>query len=407
MPDTLGELSVEETAMARAMSPLPALPASPTNQYADNAQAAALGQKFYFEADWSGPLAVASHLGSVGEVGKVSCRGCHDSATFDRPENVAVGVNFHPRHAPGSVNAAYYDWVTWRGRFDSLWTLPLAVFEAGPIFASTRLAVAHVVYDQYQAEYDAVFTDATLDPRLDPNNANAGDFPATGKPGDAAWDNMSAADQQIINRIVVNVGKALEAYQRLLVMGNSRFDGFVAETGTLTSEEQNGFKLFVGKAGCVNCHSGPLFSDNTFRNLGLEQTGPNVPAQDDGRFDVIDAINADPFNGAGIYSDDTTAGQAKLATLEAKTDDLKGRFRVPSVRNVELNAPYMHAGQIATLEELIDFYDEGGGPVITGQKDPDVLVLGLSASEKADLKAFLEALAGQSIPTALTTDTSN
>jgi cytochrome c peroxidase len=343
----------------------------------------------------------------VGEVGKVSCRGCHDSATFDRPENVAVGVNFHPRHAPGSVNAAYYDWVTWRGRFDSLWTLPLAVFEAGPIFASTRLAVAHVVYDQYQAEYDAVFTDATLDPRLDPNNANAGDFPATGKPGDAAWDNMSAADQQIINRIVVNVGKALEAYQHLLVMGNSRFDGFVAETGTLTSEEQNGFKLFVGKAGCVNCHSGPLFSDNTFRNLGLEQTGPNVPAQDDGRFDVIDAINADPFNGAGIYSDDTTAGQAKLATLEAKTDDLKGRFRVPSVRNVELNAPYMHAGQIATLEELIDFYDEGGGPVITGQKDPDVLVLGLSASEKADLKAFLEALAGQSIPTALTTDTSN
>jgi cytochrome c peroxidase len=190
-------------------------------------------------------------------------------------------------------------------------------------------------------------------------------------------------------------------------MGNSRFDAFVAETGTLTSSEQNGFKLFVGKANCEKCHSDPLFSDNSFRNLGLEQTGPQVPPQDDGRFDVIDDIPADPFNGAGIYSDDPVAGQAKLATLETKTDDLKGRFRVPSVRNVELNAPYMHAGQIATLEALIDFYDAGGGPVVTGQKDPDLIALNLTATEKANLIAFLKTLTGEPVPAALTTDTSN
>ncbi len=406
-PDTLGELSVEETQIARSMSPLPAPPASPTNQYADDALAAALGQKFFFEADWSGPLAIDSHLGNAGETGKVSCRSCHDSETFDRPENVAVGVNHHARHSPGSVNAAYFDWFTWRGRFDSLWTLPRAVFESGAIFASSRLRVAHVVYDQYQAEYDAVFTDTPLDPRLDPTHADAADFPPTGKPGEAAWDDMDPADQQIINRIVVNVGKALEAYQRKLVMGNARFDAFVAETDTLTSAEQNGFKLFVGKAGCVKCHAGPLFSDNSFRNLGLEQTGPNVPAQDDGRYDVIDALAADAFNGAGIYSDDPTAGAAKLATLEPKTDDLKGRFRVPSVRNIDLNAPYMHAGQVATLEDLIDFYDQGGGPVITGTKDPDLLPLGLAPVEKSALIAFLHTLNGEPIPPALTTDTSN
>lgn len=406
-PDVLGELNEAETALARSMSPLPALPASPTNQYADDAAAATLGQKFYFEKDWSGPLAVASPLGNIGETGKVSCRGCHDSETFDRPDNVAVGINYHQRNAPGSVNSAYYDWVTWRGRFDSLWTLPRAVFEAGAIFASSRLQVAHIVYDQYQAEYDAVFTTQTLDPRLDPNHADAADFPATGKPGDAAWDDMPAADKEIINRIVVNVGKALEAYQRKLVMGSSPFDAFVAETGSLTSSEQNGFKLFVGKAGCVDCHSGAFFSDQSFRNVGLEQTGPNVPANDDGRYDVIDAILADPFNGAGIYSDDVTAGQARLDTLEAKTDELRGRFRVPSVRNVELSPPYMHAGQIATLAELVDFYDEGGGNGTTGTKDPLLVPLNLTASEKADLVAFLESLTGAAIPAALTTDTSN
>ncbi len=406
-PDTLGELNEAETALARSMSPLPALPASPTNMYADHAGAAALGQKFFFEADWSGPLAIDSALGNAGEAGKVSCRSCHDGATFDSDDNVAVGANFHVRHGHGSVNAAFYDWFTWRGRFDSMWTLPRAVFEAGPIFASSRLRVAHVVYEQYQAEYDAVFTDTPLDPRLDPDHADAADFPPTGKPGDAAWDDMDPADKAIVNRIVVNVGKALEAYQRLLVMGESPFDQFVAETGTLTSEEQSGFKLFVGKAGCVGCHAGPLFSDNSFRNLGLEQTGPNVPAVDEGRFSVIDEILADPFNGVGAFSDDTTAGQAKLDLLEAKTDDLKGRFRVPTVRNAELSAPYMHAGQLATLEELVDFYDAGGGNGATGDKDALIVSLDLTATEKAQLIAFLKALTGQTIPAALTVDTSN
>jgi cytochrome c peroxidase len=404
--DTLGELDEVETALARSMSPLPALPSSPTNKYADDPDAAALGQKFYFEADWAGPLAIDSDLGDAGEEGKVSCRSCHDSDTFDSPDNVAVGANYHPRHAPGSVNAAFYVWPTWRGRFDSLWALPRAVFEAGAIFASSRLRVAHVVYDQYQAEYDAVF-DTPLDPRLDPSHADAADFPDAGKPGDAAWDDMAAADQEIVNVVMANVGKALEAYQRQLVMGASRFDAFVAETGSLTSEEQNGFKLFVGKAGCVECHSGAFFSDQSFRNLGLEQTGPNVPATDEGRYNVIDAILADPWNGAGAYSDDVTAGQAQLDTLEDKTDDLIGRFRVPTVRNVELNAPYMHAGQVATLEELVDFYDAGGGNGTTGTKDALLVPLNLTADEKADLVAFLKALTGEPIPTALTEDTSN
>jgi len=406
-PDTLGDLTEAETDLARSMSPLPALPASPTNQWADHAGAAALGQQFYFEKDWAGPLAVDSALGNVGEVGKVSCRSCHDSATWDSPDNVAVGVNFHPRHAPGSVNSAYYEWPTWRGRFDSLWALPRAVFEAGPIFASTRLRVAHVVYDQYQAEYDAVFAAAPLDPRLDPLHANAADFPATGKPGDAAWDNMAAADKIIIDTIIANVGKSLEAYQRLLVMQNSPFDKFVAEAGTLTGSEQRGFQLFVGKAACVDCHSGAFFSDNSFRNLGLEQTGPNVPAVDEGRFNVIDAVLGDPFNGAGNYSDDPVAGQTKLDGIEPKTDDLKGQFRVPTVRNVGLSAPYMHAGQVATLADLVDLYDAGGGVGMTGTKDPLLTPLNLTAAEKADLIAFLESLTGEPIAAALSTDTSN
>ncbi|MCB1887759.1 MAG: hypothetical protein KDH20_09135, partial [Rhodocyclaceae bacterium] len=402
--DTLGILSVQETALAREMSPMPPIPGSPTNDYADDPAAATLGQKFYFEADWAGPLQMDSRLGQEGEPGKVSCFSCHDDQTFGSADNVGIGSRFHPRHAPGSVNAAWYAdaGFTWRGRFDVMWALPRAVFEAGAIFNSSRLRVAHVVFDQYRAEYDAVFGDHPL-----PDLADEARFPATGKPGDESWDGMAPADQEAVNRIVANVGKALEAYQRRLQRTESPFDRWVAGGEPLNEAAQRGFSLFVGSANCVLCHSGPFFTDLSYRNLGLAQTGPNVPEADGGRFDAVGAIAGDPFNGIGAYSDDPAAGQPFIDGVEAQTDALMGRFRVPTARNAAISAPYMHAGQLADLRALVEFYDEGGGPAPTGVIDPSLVPLGLSETEKNELIAFLMALTGDPVDPALTQNTAN
>jgi cytochrome c peroxidase len=367
----IGSWTSQESAIACSMSPLPELPASPTNAFADDPGAAILGQKFYFEQDWAGPLLEDNALGTAGTEGLVSCHVCHDTETFASIDPRGVGTGLHPRHAPGSVNAAFFDQAgfTWRGRFDVMWALPRVVFEAGPIFNTSRLRVAHVVFEQYREEYDAVFTSTPL-----PDLSDLDRFPPEGRPKgnpedpDGPWEGMTEADQQAVNLVIANVGKALEAYQRLLVSRNSAFDRFVAgDTEALSESAQRGFQLFVGKASCVQCHSGPLFSDQSYRNLGLEPTDG-----DQGRYDVVGAIAGDPWNGAGSFSDDAGHGQEFLDAVEPQTEDLRGRFRVPSVRDAARSAPYMHNGSIATLDELIDFYDEGGSDVpdseLAGQK---------------------------------------
>lgn len=405
----LGDWSAEETAMACAMSPLPAVPASPTNAYADVAAAATLGQQFYFESDWAGPLLADNALGTAGTPGLVSCRSCHDTATFASDDPLGVGTGLHPRHAPGSVNAAFYDQAgfTWRGRFDVMWALPRTVFEAPPIFNSSRLRVAHVVYDEYQSEYDDVFETPL------PDLSDLDRFPPEGMPKpnaaapDGPWEGMTAEDQQAVNVVLANVGKALEAYQRQLVSQDSAFDRYLAgDEDALAEDAQRGFALFVGKAGCVECHSGPFFTDQSYRNLGLEP-----PDGDLGLYAAINAIASDPFNGVGPYSDDPVQGQVFLDALEPQSEDMQGRFRVPTVRDAARSAPYLHDGSIATLAELIDFYDAGGTGIpdeeLAGSKDPAMVPLGLTNAEKADLIAFIEALTGDDIPAALTVDTSN
>jgi cytochrome c peroxidase len=286
--------------------------------------------------------------------------------------------------------------------------LPRVVFEAAPIFNSSRLRVAHVVYDQYQAEYNAVFSATPL-----PDLSDSDRFPPEGRPKanpedpDGSWEGMTAADQEAVNLIIAHVGKALEAYQRQLVSQDSPFDRYVAgEEDALPEAAQRGFQLFVGKANCVACHSGALFSDQSHRNLGLELTDG-----DQGRFGVVGAIAGDPFNGAGAYSDDPVFGQLFIDAVPPQTDDLRGRFRVPTVRDAARSAPYMHNGSITTLAELIDFYDAGGTDVpdeeLAGTKASALVPLGLTDDEKADLTALIEALTGDDVPAALTQNTAN
>ena len=403
-----GPLTEKELIEAKKLSLLPAVPADTTNKYADNAKAAELGQMLFFDKSYSGALAVADDgtnggLGAVGDKGKVACASCHLGDTMDdnrsKPGNVSLGTDFGTRNALSIVNSSFYKWTNWGGRFDSQWSLSLTVAENPKIMNANRLEIAHMIATKYRAEYDAIFDDKL------PTDMSG--FPASGKPGVAAYDTMTDPNKAIINRIFVNYGKALEAYERKLVSRNAPFDKFVAgDWSTLDAAAIRGLKVFIGKGECASCHSGPNFSDDKFHALFVPQTGPKVPATDNGRFQDIPGLLGSAFNVDGNFSDDKTTG--KLAGLSATDVTTMAQFRTKSLRGVGASAPYMHSGQFATLEDVVEFYKKGGEepPADSGiAKDPKMKAIAFTGTEAADLVAFMKTLNGEPVPAALKMNT--
>jgi cytochrome c peroxidase len=197
---------------------------------------------------------------------------------------------------------------------------------------------------------------------------------------------------------VLTVGQALAAYQRTLVSANSRFDRwhYGKEQNALTTEEQAGFRLFSGKAGCSACHvvgeQHALLTDNRFHNtgigyahsMGLPKTHRVQLAP--GKFVDVEDKALDAFE----------RPLADVGRYEVTLDPADSwAYRTPTLRNVALTGPYMHDGSIATLEEVVEFYDRGG--IDNPQKDPLLKPLGLSPTEKLSLAAFLRSLTGDNV----------
>lgn len=160
------------------------------------------------------------------------------------------------------------------------------------------------------------------------------------------------------------IAEAIAAYERTVVSTNSAFDKYVlGDTSAMGEPAVRGMALFKGKARCILCHNGANFTDNQFHNLGVPQVGPRK--EDLGRYDVT-RIERD-----------------------------KGAFKTPTLRSISETAPYMHDGVFKTLEEVVDFLDQGGGP------NPNLSLmlkpLGLTPKEKSELIVFLKALTGESI----------
>ena len=390
----------------KKLGPLPAVPKDTTNAYADDAKAAALGQMLWFDKSYSGALAVADDgtnggLGAVGDTGKVSCASCHEGTTLDdnrsKPGNVSLGTDFGTRNALSAVNSSFYAWTNWGGRFDSQWSLPIAVAQNAKIMNSNPMLIGRMLFTKYKTEYNAIFPVA-LDARFDP----AGTAPwGTTK---ADYDALGADDKAIVNRVLANYGKALAAYVRLLVSRDAPFDKYLGgKLDAIGADAKRGLKLFIGKAGCVTCHSGPNFADDKFHAIGVQQTGPKVPTADLGRFTDITPMLASGFSVDSPFSDDKTTG--KLTGLAA-VDSMKGQFRTKSLRGVAESAPYMHSGQLATLDAVIDFYARGGDTPPDGvTKDPLMKSFTLEGTDKADLVAFLKTLTGAAIPADLRKNT--
>ncbi len=407
-PTDPGALTAEERLQLAKHSPLPPLPPDPTNAVADDPRAAALGQMLFFDPDLAGPLRVASPLGAVGERARLTCHTCHGGPALDdqhsRPNHVSIGTGIGHRNSPPVLNSAYYLWSNWGGRFDSAWSLVIGAMENPDVMNGSRLALAHTLFATYRAEYDALFP-VPLDPALDPAAADAARFPPDGKPAPAGaapgpWEAMTAADRAIVDRIAANAGKAVAAYMRTLVARDAPFDRFAAgDVRAISPAARRGFQLFV--AHCQSCHSGPHFADDRFHALAMHQFGEHVPETDLGRFTDVVPLLASPFSTAGPHSD----GPSRLDGL-AQRDELRGQFRTPTLRNVAVTAPYMHAGQLATLAAVVNFYNVGGGSVPGVVKSPEMRPLGLTAEQKADLVAFMESLTDTRLPPERLRDTS-
>jgi cytochrome c peroxidase len=147
---------------------------------------------------------------------------------------------------------------------------------------------------------------------------------------------------------------------RTLRSGDASVDRFRAgDAEALTPLERQGLQLFAGMARCTFCHSGPTLSDGEFHNTGVSARSGSSDVGRDAR--------------SGRESD-------------------REAFRTPSFRNVAHTAPYMHDGSLATLEEVVEFYDGGGHP--NPNLDPDIRALKLTAEEKLALLAFLRTLSG-------------
>ena len=206
---------------------------------------------------------------------------------------------------------------------------------------------------------------------------------------------MSAVDQDAVTQIYVNMGKAIAAFERGLNPGPSRFDAFVAAlvaddpagAKVLTVDELAGLRLFIGPARCTNCHNGPLLTNQAFHNTGVPPVDGRDP--DPGRGAGIGLVQADEFNCLSGWSDADPDDCVALRFLRDDADFFAGAFKPPSLRNVARTAPYMHAGQIATLADVLRHYRDAP-PAALGHSELEPL--DLTDADLAQLEAFLRSL---------------
>ncbi len=221
-----------------------------------------------------------------------------------------------------------------------------------------------------------------------------------------AWESMSTEQQRSINQAFANLGKALAAFERKLEPGPAPFDRLVDAlragrdpgAARLSDAALRGFDLFRGAAGCVVCHSGPLFSDGEFHNTGAPTLRGGNPI-DPGRYRDGARLQQNPFHAHGEFSDDPSGQTAERTRLLKVGSEQWGEFKTPSLRNLGLTAPFNHQGQFETLAEVLHFYNTLEGSVGASHHQEQILrPLRLTPGQLGDLAAFLESLEGSPIP---------
>jgi cytochrome c peroxidase len=264
--------------------------------------------------------------------GSVSCATCHDpERAFADSRALAVGIfdRVGKRHSPAIVNRGFGRIHFWDGRAATLEDQVLQPIEDPNEMAAT--------VDDVVARLSADKT-----------------YPAA----------FLAAFERPINRH--DLARALATYLRSVRSSDAPYDRFIDDQPTaLSTQAQTGLRIFRTKGRCMFCHQEPTFTDEQFHNTGISW-------RPDGK-------------SGGTFMDD-----GRFAVSRAARD--RGAFKTPTLREVARTAPYMHDGSLATLMDVVDFYDKGGraNPTLTRLIRP----IGLTADEKAALVAFLESLSG-------------
>lgn len=348
--------SHEERALLRSLSlsSLEPLRPDPTNRYADQPAAAALGKALFFDTRLSSN-------------GKVSCGTCHIAARdFQDGTPLASGVGTTSRRTMPIAGTAHGAWFFWDGRADSQWSQALGPLESPVEHGGSRRQYATILMTHYREKFEAVF---------------------------------GPTPEHDVSRVYANMGKAIAAYERRIEPGPSRFDRYVeAElagrphdaASSLAPNEEAGLRLFIGKASCANCHNGALLTDDHFHNTGVPASRA-VAQADSGRASGVRTAVTGEFNCTSRYSDAKPDDCSELRFTVTEGDALLRAYKTPSLRNVAERAPYMHAGQIATLDDVVAHYDKAPrAPFGHTELKP----LRLSRDEQRQIVAFLKTLTG-------------
>ena len=299
----------------------------------------------------------------------MGCGSCHfQNLAFTDGKAVATGSTGDQtsRSAMSIVNSAYYPTLTWANPSQSSLEIqakvPMGVENLAVELGITDENKAAVLARfQNDAEYQQSFKEA---------------FPGESQP---------------IN--FMNIVKAISTFERGVISGNSRYDQAEAGKISLTTQEEHGRKLFFSEqAQCSTCHSGFNFSDQT---MHAKSEKVETPFHNTGLYNV---------DGKGAYPDNNPG----LIAMMPQPENM-GKFRVPSLRNIAVTAPYMHDGSIATLEEVLNVYAAHGRNITSGPnkgdgrrnpfKDVRLNKIKLNKSERADVIAFLKTLTDETLLT--------
>jgi cytochrome c peroxidase len=343
--------------LAHGPWPPPLLP-DPSNRVSGKPEAIALGRRLFFEPRLSMD-------------GLRSCATCHDPAkVFADGRPRSVGLVTVDRNAIALANLRLNRWFGWDGAADNLWAQSIR-----PMLDPKELGLSP---DQLRM-------------RVSADTALAADY---------ARAFGSTAETDVPETVLVNIAKALAAFQETLLTGRTHFDDFrdALERGdavaqrTYPAAAQRGLAIFIGKGRCSVCHFGPNFTTGEFEDAGVSHFAEKGRV-DTGRFGGIAALRASPFTLLGRYNDDPAKAPG-LATHHVEPLHRNwGEFRVPSLRNVARTAPYMHNGSLATLADVVRHYSEVNEDRLHGLPGQSLIrALRLTPQERAALVAFLETL---------------
>ena len=303
----------------------------------------------------------------------LSCASCHaPQSSFTERKPRSIGTGRVDRNAIALANLRLNRWFGWDGKSDTLWAQSIH-----PIVNALEMnASAEVVADRITANPDlqSLYRETF---------------------------GTSAADEKQLD-VLVNIAKALSAYQETLTTPRTRFDAFrdalalddAKAIARYPSSAKRGLKIFVGRGKCSFCHFGANFTNGEFHNIGLPHFA-DPGRVDQGRYGGIVMLRKSPFTRTGAFSDEPArdASRAPVNYLALNHRNW-GEFRVPSLRNVANTAPYMHNGSKQELEDVVRHYSELDLERLHTDGESILQPLNLSNQEITDLVAFLETLTG-------------